>query len=128
MNLRAALLPIAHLGLFAVTMFAQESPKPVVEKSGAQIHAEALMAKARHLSDIRAKNAPAFRLKTTFTFIGKDLEKAQGAYTEDWVSDSQWRRETVVKDFHHIEIGTLSRIWTLDSATDFPEVGPISPT
>jgi Gram-negative bacterial TonB protein C-terminal len=39
-----------------------------------------------------------------------------------WVSDSQWRRETVVKDFRRIEVGTPNRIWTLDSATDFPEV------
>ena len=122
MNLRATLLPIALLGLFAAAMLAQESPKPVVEKSDTQIHAEALMAKARHLSDIRAKNAPAFRLKATFTFIGKDLESAQGTYIEEWVSDSQWRREIVVKDSHRIEVGTPNRIWTLDSVADFPEV------
>ena len=121
MNIRVALLPNALHALFAVAVFAQETPKPVVEKSETQIHAEALMAKARHLSDIRAKNAPAFRLKATFTFIGKDLENAQGTYTEVWVSDSQWRRETVVRDFRRTEVGTPNRIWTLDSATDFPE-------
>jgi len=121
MNLRAALLPTALLGLFVAAMFAQESPKPVVEKSDTQLHSEALMAKARHLSDIRAKNAPAFRLKASFTFIGKDLENAQGTYTEDWVSDSQWRREIVVKDFRRIEVGTPNRIWTLDNTIDFPE-------
>jgi TonB family protein len=121
MNIRAALLPITLLGLFAAAIFAQEVPKPVVEKSDTQIHAEALMAKARHLSDIRAKNAPAFRLKATFTFIGKDLENAQGTYTEVWVSDSQWRRETVVKDFRRTEVGTPNRTWTLDNPTDFPE-------
>ncbi len=121
MNIRAALLPIVLPALFAVAVFAQEAPKSVVEKSDTQIHAEALMAKARHLSDIRAKNAPAFRLKATFTFIGKDLENAQGTYTEDWISDSQWRRETVVKDFRRIEVGTPNRVWTLDSAVDFPE-------
>src|SRR5450631_4033425 len=122
MNIRAALLPIALPVLFVVAVFAQETPKPVVEKSETQIRAEALMAKARHLSDIRAKNAPAFRLKAIFTFTGKDLENAQGTYTEVWVSDSQWRRETVVKDFRRIEVGTPKRIWTLDNATDFPGV------
>src|SRR5450631_2346566 len=122
MNIRAALLPIALPVLFSVAVFAQETPKPVVKKSDTQIHAEVLMAKARHLSDIRAKNAPAFRLKATFTFTGKDLENAEGTYTEVWVSDSQWRRETVVKDFRRTEVGTPNRTWTLDSVTDFPEV------
>lgn len=121
MTLRATVLPIVLVGLFAITMFAQESPKPVVEKSNTQIRAEALLTKARHLSDIRAKGAPAFRLKAAFTFVGKDLENAQGTYTEVWVSDSQWRRETVVKDSRRVEVGTSNRIWTLDSATDFPE-------
>ncbi len=121
MNL-ATLLPVALLGLFAVALFAQEPPKPVVDKPDAQIHAEALISKARDLSDIRAKNAPAFRLKAIFTFTGKNLENAQGTYTEDWASDSQWRREIVVQDSHRIEVGTLNRIWTLDSAADLPEV------
>ncbi len=79
------------------------------------------MERARLLSDIRAKNAPAFRLKTTFNFAGKDLESTQGTYTEIWVSDSQWRPETVVNDLRRIEVGTANRIWTLDNSKDFPE-------
>ncbi len=121
MKIRAALLPITLLALFTASLIAQETQKPVVEKSETQIRAEALLERARHLSDIRAKNAPAFRLKATFTFTGKDLENTQGTYTEVWLSDSQWRRETVVKDLRRIEVGAPNRIWTLDSATDFPE-------
>ena len=121
MHIRTNLLAMTLLALFVVSVLAQEPPKSDAQKSEVQARAEALIAKARHLSDIRAKNAPAFRLKATFTFIGKDLENAQGTYTEDWVSDSQWRREIVVKDSHRIEVGTPNRIWTLDNTTDFPE-------
>ena len=121
MNVRTIFLAIARLALFAPSVLAQEPLKPVVEKSETQIRSEALMERARHLSDIRSKNAPAFRLKATFTFVGKDLESAQGTYTEVWVSDSQWRRETVVNDLRRIEVGTLNRIWRLDNSKDFPE-------
>jgi hypothetical protein len=122
MNTRAILLSIALPSVFAVSLSAQDPPKPVIQKSEVQIAAEALLDRARHLSDIRAKNAPAFRLKATFSFVGKDLEKKQGTYTEVWVSDSEWRRETAVNDFHRIEVGTSSRIWTFDNSKDFPEV------
>jgi TonB family protein len=86
-----------------------------------QQRAETLLDKARQLSDIRSPNAPAFRLKATFSFVGKNLETAQGTYTEVWVSNSQWRRETIVNDWHRIEVGGPTRLWLLDSAGDFPE-------
>jgi TonB family protein len=122
MNTRAILLSIALPSVLAVSLSAQDPPKPAVQKSEVQIVAEALMERARHLSDIRAKNAPAFRLKATFSFVGKDLEKKQGTYTEVWVSDSQWRRETIVNNVHRIEVGTSNRTWTLDNSRDFPDV------
>ena len=80
------------------------------------------MQRARQLSDIRSPKAPAFRLKATFSFIGKNLETARGTYTEIWISGSQWRRETIVNDIHRVEFGTANRIWRLDNSTDFPEV------
>ncbi len=120
MNARA-IFSIALPAVLTLSSSAQEPAKPAVPNSEIQSRAEALMAKARHLSDIRAKGASAFRLKATFTFVGKDLENAQGTYTEDWVPDSQWRRETVVKDLRRIEVGTANRIWTLDNSKDFPE-------
>ncbi len=118
MNVRALVLSIT---LSAAWLLAQQPQAPTVQTSEIQISAEALMEKARHLSDIRARNAPAFRLKATFSFIGKDLENRQGTYSEIWISDSQWRRETVVKAFHRIEVGTPNRTWTLDNSKDFPE-------
>ena len=95
---------------------------PVCCAQDVQKHAEELMQRARQLSDIRSPKAPAFRLKATFSFIGKNLETARGTYTEIWISDSQWRRETIVNDIHRVEVGTANRIWRLDNSTDFPEV------
>lgn len=86
-----------------------------------QKRAEELMQHARQLSDIRSSNAPAFRLKATFSLVGTDLKTTHGTYTEIWLSDSQWRRETVVNIIHRIEVGTADRIWRLDNSTDFPE-------
>jgi TonB family protein len=124
-QLRAIFISIMSPFFIAASLSAQtpaQTPqKPEAPKSEIQTRAEALMDHARKLSDIRAKNAPGFRLKATFTFVGKDLESKRGSYTEDWVSDSQWRRETVVGDFHRVEVGTLNRTWKLDSSKDFPD-------
>jgi hypothetical protein len=99
MKAHAAFVFTALLALLAIALSAQAPQKPEAPKSEIQTRAEALMERARHLSDIRAKNAPAYRLKATFSFMGKNLENLQGTYTEVWVSDSQWRRETVVSNF-----------------------------
>jgi hypothetical protein len=120
MNARILLLSIVLPAIPAGSLLGQDSPKPAIQKSEIQTRAEALIEKARKLSDIRAKNAPAFRLKATFSFVGKNLENEQGTYTEIWVSDSQWRRETVMSDFHRVEVGTSNRIWRLDNSKDFP--------
>jgi len=40
---------------------------------------------------------------------------------EIWISNSQWRRETIVNNIHRIEVGTADSIWRLDNSTDFPE-------
>jgi hypothetical protein len=58
--------------------------------------AQALLERARNLSDIRSPSAPAFRLKVAFNAITRDLATLDGTYTETWVSNTQWRRETVV--------------------------------
>jgi TonB family protein len=86
-----------------------------------QTRAQALLNKARQLSDIRAPDAPPFRLKATFSFTGPALEIVHGTYTEVWASNSQWRRETVVNHSSRVEIGGKNRIWQLDNSNDFPE-------
>ena len=112
---------IALPALIAVPPFAKAAQQPEPQKSTIQFRAEGLMERARHLSDIRAPNSPAFRLRANFSFTGKDLETAHGTYTEIWLSNSQWRRETIVNNIHRIEVGTADRIWRLDNSTDFPE-------
>jgi TonB family protein len=107
MNLRPTLVLLAWL---STTSFAQNI----------QPRAEALIEHARQLSDIRSANAPAFRLKATFSFVGANLETVEGTYTEIWISPSRWRRETVAKDFRRIEVADSTRLYRLDSTEDFP--------
>jgi len=86
-----------------------------------QARAEAMISKARQLSDIRANSAPAFHLAATFSFTGKGLETVQGTYTETWVSESQWRRETTIGELRHVEIGGLAKHW-VSYSDGFPKV------
>jgi hypothetical protein len=107
---RRILLPVACLACLASTSFAQDI----------QARAEELLQHARQLSDIRSANAPAFQLKASFSFTGEDLENVQGTYTETWVSNSQWRRETVVGNLQKIEVGGPGKHWLLEP-DGFPE-------
>ena len=120
-NARNILRMIALPALFAVPPFGKFVQQPQAQKSDVQICAEGLIERARHLSDIRSPKSPGFRLKASFSFTGKDLEAAHGTYTEIWISDSQWRRETVVNDSHRVEVGTSNRIWRLDTSQGFPD-------
>ncbi|MGA7967574.1 MAG: energy transducer TonB [Terriglobales bacterium] len=86
-----------------------------------QREAESLLERARHLSDIRGPNAPPFRLKATFSFVGDDLETFEGTYTEFWVSDSEWRKEIVIGDRKRTEIGRDSKLWEAESGPMIPE-------
>ncbi len=110
MNFRV-LLAVAWVALLPMKSFTQDVPK----------RAEALLEHARRLSDIRSPGAPAFRLEATFSFTGTDLETVPGTYTEVWASNSQWRRETVVKTSKRIEVGGPSKYWLLDDTDDFPQ-------
>lgn len=55
-----------------------------------QKSADDLLDRTRQISDIRAQNAPPFRLSLTFSYTGKDLETMKGTYTEFWMSNTQW--------------------------------------
>src|SRR5437660_584555 len=79
-----------------------------------QARGKAMLERARLASDIRAVNAPGFRLKATFSFVSEKLETVAGTYNEWWVSKTQWRRETVVGDSRRIEIGGPEKRWLLD--------------
>jgi TonB family protein len=108
--------------LASIPLTAQSIPKTEPPKSDAQLHAEALMDRAHKLSDIRSNGSPAFRLKATFSFIGKDLAKVEGTYSEVWVSSSQWWRETVVNGQRRVEVGGPNRHWLIDKTIDFPDI------
>jgi TonB family protein len=92
------------------------SPLDDVQKT-----AEGMLNGARQLSDIRSPNAPGFRLNVTFSFVGPDLDPLHGTYTEVWISNAQWRRETVVGDYRNIEIGGPDKYWLIDGGKDLPE-------
>jgi TonB family protein len=117
MNFRI-LLAVACVALLPARSFTQN----------VQQRAEALIDHARRLSDIRSPGAPTFRLKATFSFTGTDLDTVQGTYTEVWASDSQWRRETLVKTAKRVEVGGLSKSWLLDDTDDFPHPATHLPT
>ncbi|HXC00116.1 MAG TPA: energy transducer TonB [Terriglobales bacterium] len=99
-----------------LVLFAAASSAEDIQKT-----AEGLLNGARQLGDIRSPNAPPFQMKLTFSFVGKDLETSEGTYSEVWISNSQWRRETTVGNFRRIEVGGPTRRWLLDSGGDFPE-------
>src|ERR1700758_147247 len=99
---------------------AQDSSPQPINVFEIQKRADALMDKARQLSDIHSPNIPPFRLKATFSFVGKDLETVEGTYSEIWVSRSKWRRETTVKNWHRIEIAGATRLYLLNNEAGFP--------
>ncbi len=115
MNPRAIFLPIALLASLAISLLAQEPPKPTVQE-----RAEVLLNRARRLSDIRANDAPAFHLRATFSFTGDNLDPVEGTYTETWVSDTQWRRETVIGNLRQIDVAGPGKHWLL-YPEGFPE-------
>jgi hypothetical protein len=106
-------LALVWLALLHPVCPAQDATAPAPTQD-IQKRAEALLDKARQLSDIRSPNAPAFRLKATFSFRGDDLETVQGTYAEVWASSSQWRRETIIGDLRYIEAGNFDKQWFLE--------------
>jgi hypothetical protein len=110
MKLCGAFLLIAFATWLSTGSFAEDE----------QPQAQALLERARNLSDIRSPNAPAFRLKATFTAITQDLDTVEGTYTETWVSNARWRREIVVGGSRRIEVGGATRRWLLNSGPQLP--------
>ena len=114
MRYRLATLTFILLWLL-VPIVAGDTPK-----ENAQKDAEALLERARELSDIRNEKASPFRLRANFSLVGDNLDTFEGSYTEMWASDSQWRREIVIGDWKRIEVGTPNRLWKLDNAKGMP--------
>ena len=83
--------------------------------------AASLIEHAKLLSDIRTEGAPPFRLKLSFKIIKEDGSVVEGAYTEIWVSKTQWRREMVLGDFRSTQVVAGRKRWDLSSTTVVPE-------
>jgi hypothetical protein len=113
LNVRVTLLWIALPTLLSISLWAQAPQQPDPPKPSVKERVEALLERARHLSDIRSPDAPAFRLKATFSFIGDNLETVEGTYTETWTSNSQWRRETIIGNLRQIDVGAPGKHWLL---------------
>lgn len=93
---------------------------PGTSDQAAQVTAEALLEHARSISDIRSPGSPPFELKATFSFITEKLDTLTGTYTETWLSDARWRRETVVGELHYIQIRADNKEWTSKYEAAFP--------
>ena len=89
--------------------------------SNKEAEAASLIERARQLSDIRAEDAPAFRLKLNFKAIKGDGSVLEGTYTEVWVSKTQWRRETVVGDIRRPEVAAGQKRFLLEPVKALPE-------
>ena len=89
--------------------------------SNKETEAASLIERARQLSDIRAEDAPAFRLKLNFKAIKGDGSVLEGTYTEVWVSKTQWRRETVVGDIRRTEVAAGQKRFLLEPVKALPE-------
>ena len=86
-----------------------------------------LIEHARQLSDIRTEGAPPFRLKMDFKIMKDDGAVLSGTYTEFWISETQWRRETTLGDFRRIQIASGKKLWLVDNSTVVPRrIGDIA--
>ncbi len=84
-----------------------------------QAEGEETIGRALALSDIRATNASAFRLKATFQSLGAP-QAIPGSYSEAWISREQWHREIEVDDSRMIEVGGPGKEWLLHTAKGHP--------
>jgi len=132
MHTRAILLSVALPALLVVSTWAQQSQKPSQPASEIQTLAQAALERARRLSDIRSDQAPAFRLKATFSFVGKDSKTVAGPDSQlpfrnsslvlYLIVDTQGKPQDVRvsesggKDFDYIAM-TGIRTWRFEPAT-----------
>jgi hypothetical protein len=109
--IRSTLLRFIVLVVLSASAFAQD----VQARTPARSRAKTLLERAREIEDIRAPDAPPFRLRAAFFFAGKDFDAVEGTYTETWLSSSRWRQETVVGDLQEIAVGGSGKHWVLFS-------------
>ena len=86
--------------------------------------AEALLAKARDLSDIRCEGCPAFSLRARVRFYTSEQSTTwvrDGSCVLLWQSKSRWREEISFPDIHILCWGLGGQIWR-DSDMEYPSL------
>ncbi len=78
--------------------------------------AEALLAKAREISDIRCDGCKPFRLEADIRSHEGDGVTLEGKYKLYWVSADQWRDEFTWPDYKENRVGLAEKIWVKRSA------------
>ncbi len=95
-------------------------PPLAVGKDKKQQEAEALLAKARELSDIRCEGCPAFRMKARVRVWDLKGKPIDGIYTLVWASPRRWRDEISLPNFTQARVGGGNKLWQRRSPRFLP--------
>jgi TonB family protein len=95
--------------LIAFTM-ALLPPVLASPKDKKQQEAEALLAKAREVSDIRCDGCPPFRLTARF-WTQQSTGRQLGDYSLTWASARKWREEVVFQDLKFVTVAEEKNDW-----------------
>lgn len=91
------------------------------KKADTEKEANALIERARQLSNIRAEGNSAFVLKAEFRILRDPSHPVSGTYTEFWASPSLWRQEISAGDFHSTTVVNNDKRWELSSDAETPK-------
>jgi TonB family protein len=86
-------------------------PPLAVGKDKKQEEGEALLAKARELSDIRCQGCPPFRLRMRTHVWNQEGVEHEGLYQAAWIGRQQWREEISFPNFAEVRIGGEGKVW-----------------
>ena len=107
-------IQILQIALGLVIMW----PSLSIAKNDRQQQAEAYLARAHELSDIRCAACPPFRLKTRVQFYRRDQTTSTveiGSYVLVWQSKLRWREELNFPNTHSVRWGLEGKLWREDS-------------
>jgi hypothetical protein len=90
-------------------------------KDNKQAEAEALLQRARELSDIRCEGCPPFRLVARVRVTPARGIQPDGEYDLLWASSEQWREDIKFPDFTQQTYGSRLRVWRVRSLPYLPQ-------
>lgn len=99
-------IPLAVLGLAFLL------PSFLAAKDNKQQEAEALLAKARDLSDIRCEGCPAFQLVSRLRVLANE-KQVEGSYRLVWISPESWRDEINLPGYSQVQVRGQGKVWRL---------------